>query len=82
MKLRIARETLAGTKQEFEFQHEGEEYIVKNFSDGNMYVSFEETATDDESIKISADKAQICTCGAEVKKIYVKGTGEVEVQQL
>lgn len=32
MKLRLMRETLAGSKMEFAFQHKREEYIVKNFS--------------------------------------------------
>lgn len=82
MKLRLVRETLSGSKEEITFQHKGEEYIVKNLSEDAVYVSFEESATDDESILVPSMFGQICTCGASVDTIYVKGTGDVEVQQL
>ena len=83
MKLNIIRQTLSGSKQPFEFELHKAEYIVKNFGSGDVYVSFDENATDDESIKIPTMMGQLCiNVTNEDNIVYVKGTGEVEVQQI
>ena len=90
MKLTVKRETLTGVKYAFVFNEARSEYIVKNFSDGDIYVAFDEDATLDESIKIPSMIGQFCVTTAEPPDpkiassdtVYVTGTGEVEVQQL
>ena len=41
-----------------EFAHEGKEYLVKNFTDGDVYVALKESATKEESALIPAQTAQ------------------------
>ena len=82
MKLNIIRKEISG-KEPFEFSLHKAEYIVKNFTDGDVYVSFEADAPDSESIKIPSMLGQLCTnVTNESNVVYVKGTGEVEVQQI
>ena len=72
------------------FPNASGKYLVKNFSSGDIYVSFEETVAPATSIKIASQMAQVCQInerGGAVGQekaftIYVNGTGEVEVQQL
>lgn len=88
--LKLERVTLTGEKQAVTFDEKGKEFLVKNFSEDPVYVSFELDATDDSSIKILPEMAQICSRNGflfapddvGVDTIYVKGTGEVEVQNL
>lgn len=82
MKIDLKRVTLNNEERELVFQHKGMEYIVKNFSDSDIYVSFDVDATDEDSILIPSKMGQVCTCGTEVDTIYINGNGEVEVQQL
>lgn len=91
MKQQIKRITLSGSDfQTIEFDHSAGKYFVKNFSDGDIYVSFDENVTENEAIKIPANYYQIVIANEyfgsnnyyRSNKIYVKGTGEVEVQQL
>ena len=91
MKQQIERVTLTGTDfEEIEFTHICGKYMVKNFSDGDIYVSFDEDATEDNSVKIPAGYYQVVIANEyrggldiyKTKTIYIKGTGEVEVQQL
>jgi len=82
MKLNIIRKEISG-KEPFEFSLHKAEYIVKNFTSGDVYVSFEADAPDSESIKIPSMLGQLCTnVTNESNTVYVKGTGEVEVQQV
>ncbi len=87
---RVKRIQLTGGVSELEFDTYGGQYLVKNFSGGDIYVSFEDTVSEDTSIKISNGYAQVCVINerdgfngqAKAKTLYIKGTGEVEVQQL
>ena len=82
MILNIFRRTISG-KEAFEFEANSAEYIVKNFSDEDMFVSFDADATDDKSIKIPGKFGQICLAPTnDVTIVYVKGAGEVEVQSI
>lgn len=89
MKQSVKRVILEGGGQtKVEFDNPSSQYLVKNFSDEDIFVSFEEGTEDDESIKITKDYAQLCVINAYsgqsafTKEIFIKGTGEVEVQQL
>lgn len=90
MKQQVKRVTLTGGISKISFDHICGEYLVKNYSDNDMYVSFENNTSDDEAVKIPANTYQVVVInyylgGIECYKtqdIYIKGTGEVEVQQL
>lgn len=91
MKEQVKRVTLAGSVFEaVEFDTVCGKWLVKNFTDNDIYVSFASDATTNNSIKIPKDYAQVCIANEFVVKsdafkadtIYVYGTGEVEVQQL
>ena len=87
---RVKRVQLSGSVSAVEFESYGGQYLVKNYSGGDIYVSFEDTVSEDKSIKISKGYGQVCVINerdglngqAKAKTIYLKGTGEVEVQQL
>ena len=88
MRLNIQRKTLDG-RETFSFQFPSSNYIVKNFGSGDIYVAFEPDATTDESIKIATGAGQMCSIncppgnnGAVSDKVYITGSGEVEVQQV
>lgn len=79
----------------FFFNGKGRDFLVKNFSDSDLLVSFDSEAPDDEWIKIPANMYQVCTVNALREansyrykddiykdKLYLKGSGEVEVQVL
>ena len=89
MTLCIRRETLSGTSQAFTFDKNRSDYLVKNFTESDIYVAFEESASQARSIRIPSRYGQICSCsnvegttGMTTTTVYVTGTGEVEVQQL
>lgn len=90
MKQAVLRKTLTGAWTAFEFPKKGRRYFVKNYTDGDILVSFDDEATDAESIKIKkgiGEEVSICFEGIDRKEtltdfIFVKGTGEVEVQAL
>lgn len=86
----VMRKTLTGGWTKYEFEQVCKHYFVKNYSDGDIYVSFDENDEEDASCKISSGVGEeIATTYREYDRnedytdtIYVKGTGEVEVQQL
>lgn len=86
----VQRVQLTGGVSSLEFATYGGQYLVKNFSYGDIYVSFEESVSEDTSIKIKSGYAQLCIINerdgangqAKAKTVYIRGTGEVEVQQL
>lgn len=90
MTQRVKRVTLAGTATPVEFEAPSGRYLVKNFSSGDVYVSFEETVDKNSSIRIVSGYGQLCEINerggangqAKAYTIYLNGTGEVEVQQL
>lgn len=90
-KIKVQRVTLSGSEfEEVEFNTICGRYLVKNFTEDDIYVSFDEDATTNTSIKIPAGYFQEVIAneylgGLDAYKttsIYIKGTGEVEVQQL
>lgn len=87
--LKIQRKDIvANTIEHFEFDVEGFEYLVTNFSDSDIYVAFKETNDTDEMIKIPAECDRICLINKSTaldnssKDVYVftEDGGEVEVQ--
>ena len=85
----VQRVTLAGKATAVTFPYPSGKYLVKNFSSGDVYVSFESTVAPASSIKITSGYGQVCeinerggAAGQKSKTIYINGTGEVEVQQL
>ena len=86
----VQRVTLAGKATAVTFPYPSGKYLVKNFSSGDVYVSFESTCNPATSIRIVSGYGQVCeinerggAAGQEkAMTIYVNGTGEVEVQQL
>lgn len=86
----VQRVTLSGSPTAVTFPYPSGKYLVKNFSSGDIYVSFESTVAPASSIKISAGYGQLCEINerggadgqAKSKSIYLNGTGEVEVQAL
>ena len=66
------------------------QYLVKNFSQGDIYVSFGLPIDTQTSIKIPTMCGQRCVINenggangqVKVNSIYIQGSGEVEVQQL
>lgn len=86
----VQRVTLSGTATAVTFPYPSGKYLVKNYSSGDIYVSFESTCNPATSIRIVSGYGQVCeinerggAAGREkAKTIYVNGTGEVEVQQL
>ena len=88
----VQRVTISGsTFQEVAFVYPSGKWLVKNFSAGDIYVSFANSGqTQDNSIRIASGYAQVCQINersgeagqTKVKSIYIKGSGEVEIQQL
>lgn len=85
--------TTAGGTLEFEFDVKGQEFTVKNFSNGRIYVSDKTPVVEDESILIPALSGQDITTGnrnafglTAVSTLYIKAEAEnsfgVEVQVL
>lgn len=91
MKQKVKRLQLTGsTYEEFLFDTNCGKFLVKNFSNNPIYVSFDNSVQDDEAIKIAGGSFQVVIANEyfgsgdyyRTNKIYIKGTGEVEVQQL
>ena len=91
MKQQVKRLELTGTTyEEFLFTKNCGKFLVKNFSNDPIYVSCDNSVQDSEAIKIAGGSFQIVIANEyfggsdyyRTNKIYVKGTGEVEVQQL
>lgn len=86
--LQVKRLTLEGTSTAFEFTREGLKFLVKNLSDNDCYVNYTPITNDNESISILIPKktAQVIITDEvdcyPTNTLYVKGTGDVEVQIL
>ena len=86
----VKRVTLAGGWTEITFNGQARYFFVKNYSDSDIYVSFEENDTEATSVKIASKMAEEVAptfkytgrTELNASKIYIKGTGEVEVQAL
>lgn len=91
MKQVSLRKTLAGGWEAFTFAKPNRYFFVKNFSDAAILVSFDASVSDAEAIKINAGMGEEVAITwsertafpfAQTDVIYVKGSGEVEVQAL
>lgn len=90
MELQVKRINLTGEVTGVEFARECRKYLVKNFTNSDIYVSYNSNLDETNSIKIAAGYAQVIVINENYawskevlnKTIYIKGTGEVEVQQL
>lgn len=90
MKQAVKRKTLTGDWEAFTFPAKGRQFLVKNFSDAAALVTFLNDGKDDEAIKIAAGNNETVAISfvtlerrdQMVDTIYVKGTGEIEVQSL
>lgn len=85
--MKVLRKTLVGNSEAYEFGAYATKFLVKNLSDESVLVNYENitSANETTSIKIPSSTAQIVFDGEELNpdkhnKIYIKGTGEVEVQ--
>lgn len=89
----IRKNIVANEANKFEFDVEGFEFLVKNFTNGDIYVAYENTTDTDKMSKIPSMGGQVCirnksnnstSTGNSSKEVYVYGTsaGEVEVQCL
>ena len=88
---RVIRKTLTGSSQEYDFGNPGMQFLVKNLSDGDVYVNFEDITNDNTaaSALIPKETAQVIVTNTgypkkEFAQIYVKGagTGDVEIQMI
>ena len=90
LKQLVKRQTLTGNWTEIQFPKKSRSFFVKNFTEGDIFVSFKNNDDEAECFKIksgigeevaiqfhSLDKSEFY-----VNSIYVKGTGEVEVQAM
>lgn len=90
MKQQLKRLTVT-TQAQVNFRYQAKSYFVKNFTEGDIYVSFEAITNNDysECYKIKsgiAEEVYIARTGISNKyltdTIYIYGNGEVEIQQL
>lgn len=84
----VKRIMLDGNWTTITFHAKNRYFFVKNFTDANVYVSFIEDDEENSSIKITKGmgeivaKAFISGANTLTNTIYVKGTGEVEIQAM
>ena len=91
-KLSIKRVTLVeNVETAVTFNNVCGKYLVKNFTEGDIYVSFDANFNESEAVKIKSNYGQTVVGNEEYQwtenfktsTIYIKGSaGEVEVQQL
>ena len=90
MKQQLKRLTIS-TQAQIQFRYKAKRFFVKNFTEDDIYVSFEAVENNDysECYKIAkgvAEEVYVAITGISNKyltdTIYIYGTGEVEVQQL
>lgn len=86
-KLVIKRQSISA-KTEFAFGFKSKVFRVKNFSEDPMYVAFDASADQAQSIKIPAGGYEDCAANGVlcymdgVESIFVTGSGEVEVRPM
>ena len=87
----VKRVTLAGSEEPVEFTgYLVSKFLVKNFSEGDIYASLETPLVEDESIKIASNMYQVVFNNEDMRwngakeydTIYLSGTGEVEIDAL
>lgn len=86
MKQQVIRKTISGALTPFTFEVKACSFFIKNFSDGDAYVSLEDGVPDSECWKIPSLMAEEVyynkDSGYYPNTIYVKANGEVEVEAL
>ena len=86
MKQKVVRKTLTGSMTPFTFDVKACSFFVMNFSDDDAYVSFEDGVQDPECYKLPSMFAATYFyndySGYYTDTIYIKGTGEIEVEPL
>ena len=104
MKQQVQRKTLTGAWEAFEFPYKARRFFVKNYTDGDIFVSFENNTAENQSFKIAAGVGEeVAISMVDIQNnpnrkkfsydeeakdaffsdtVYVKGTGEVEVQEV
>lgn len=72
---------------DFEFNQNGCEFLIKNFTSGDVYVSLDETFNKDKAIKLPTNTYQIVAYKYDKRdfmtktvKVQAETAGEVEVQ--
>lgn len=88
MRQELLRKTLTGDWEAFTFPKKSRFFIVKNLSENAVLATFENDATDAECFKIPAGTSEEVAISFDpidreqyqVNTVWVKGTGEVEVQ--
>lgn len=86
--LKTQRKTLIGDSEMFQFDVQGEKFLVKNLSGNDCLVNFEPItpANEGTSILIPKQIAQLILSNENpvyrygTDKIYIKGIGAIEVQ--
>lgn len=91
MKQQVLRKTIsAGGWTEFKFNQPAKTFFVKNFSEEDILVTFEDDEIEAEAFKIPAGMAEEIAVSYNNQSnpkylkdaVYVKGVGEVEVEEL
>lgn len=87
--MNVKRVTLDGTVTKVQFPNVCGKWLVKNFTSGDVYASFDANMTEDNAVKIASNCGQVVVDNEfhdmdifKHNSIYIKGTGEVEVQQI
>ena len=80
----VFRKTLTGDFEEFNFGIWVREVLVKNFSDDPIYIAFQDDGSIDNATKLNSQYCEMIYYNAsylaEFDRLYIKGTGEVEVE--
>lgn len=90
LKQLVKRLTLTGGWTEFQFPKKSRSFFVKNFSEGDIFVSFKNNDDEAESFKIKTGMGEEVAISFNARynaefyanSIFVKGEGEVEVQAM
>ena len=86
-KIKVQTKTVSGVEA-FVFSSVATSFLIKNFTDNDIFVSFEDNFTDSEAIRIGSNMGEEISSNInrslafETNTIFVKGSGSVEVQQL
>lgn len=87
MAFNLRRVVLAGGEQAVTFEERSANFIVKNFSESDVYVSFTTPLDANSAIRLAPGYGQICSYNQmpgenahSFDTLYLLGEGEVEVQ--
>ena len=81
---KVIRKTLTGSFDFFDFEIPIRSFVVKNFSKNPIYCSFEDGTEENKCVRIEPKFAEVLYYNESYPHrfngIYVKGTGDVEVE--